>query len=249
CGLTFRPLAPHAADIPGYYPSFERALNLFNGLPIQGSSKHHNLLEQALPMFSNVGRFVLRGAGVAWDDLGLGLKSTLASFLAQAISVLSLKNILLKAEPETQWEEGLNPSLSPRLTHVILASPPRGDSEFDPFQKLILPAYIANIQRLVIQKSAFSDRLIHAVASTLTDLSLNCILIQNPFDLPHLPKLASLELKLGTPFPVLLPGWLPATVVRLPLAKLTVPRLVWNLAFTESSRTHSELVVACVRAA
>ncbi|KAJ6578395.1 hypothetical protein B0H19DRAFT_1123097 [Mycena capillaripes] len=330
--IMFRSLALHAADIPGWYPTFERALNLFNGsphialyvedltvrLPIQGSPKHHNLLEQVLPMFSNVRRFVLRGVGVTWDNLELGLKTTLATFLlrasleklhlsqildmplaiiaiaAQTISVLSLQNIFVKAEPETQWEEGLNPSSSPRLTHLILASPPGG--EFDPFQKLILPAYIANIQRLVIQKSAFSNRLIHAVASTLTDLSFDCFGTQNPFDLPQLPKLASLELKLGTAFRVLLPGWLPATLVQLPVALPalrtltlhlellghrspvqgapqtdlavldapgtvsglsaldnalcgTVPRLVWNLAFTELSRAHSELVVACVRAA
>jgi hypothetical protein len=42
--------------------------------------------------------------------------------------------------------------------------------------------------------------------------------IQNPFDLPHLPKLASLELKLGNAFRVLLPGWLPATLMQLPVA-------------------------------
>lgn len=122
------------------------------------------------------------------------------------------------------------------------------------------------------------------------------LVIQNPFDLPHLPKLASLELKLGNAFRVLLPGWLPATLVQLPVALPalrsltlqlqllarrspvqgalqsdlavldargtasvlsalddalcgTLPRLVWNLAFTELSIAHSELVVACVRAA
>lgn len=96
--IIFRSLSLHGHDMPGWCPTFERALILLNGsphlasyvknltirLPHNASLAHHDLLEQVLPKFSNVRRLVLRGVGITWDDLKPGLQSTITTFLLQS---------------------------------------------------------------------------------------------------------------------------------------------------------------------
>ncbi|KAJ6562202.1 hypothetical protein B0H19DRAFT_1259784 [Mycena capillaripes] len=273
--IMFRSLALHGHEMPGWCPTFERALNLFNGsphiafyvqdlsvrLPIKTSPEHHNLLELVLPKLSHVRRFIIRGVGVAWDDLGPCLQSTLAKFLlgpsldklhlshilgmpltviaiaAQTISVLSLNNVFLKTTEETLSDSGLNPRASPRLNHLILSST-RG-SQFNAFLGLIVsPVYTANLQRLAVEQSDFSGDLLRAVAPTLTELILNCIQNHNRFDLPWLPCLTSLELKVKFAFSALIPIWLPAALVQLPRMMPALRLLTLSIAVSERY-THS----------
>ncbi|KAJ6562201.1 hypothetical protein B0H19DRAFT_1068871 [Mycena capillaripes] len=268
--VMFRSLALQGHDTPGWCPTFERALNLFNGLhtllsilPIKGSPEH---LELVLPRFSNVWRFIIRGVGVAWDDLEPGLKSTLATFLsgpsleklhlshilgmplaiiaiaAQTIPMLSLQNIFLKAEQEAPSAEELDPSSSPRLTHLILSSPRGG--EFDPFQKLMLPAYIANIQRLFIERT--SDRpprspYTHPAIAILGAPSAVSKYPPERFNSPRCPWHGFCPLDA--------PGTASDLSALDDALGGTVSRLVWDLAFTGLSIAYSEFVVVCVRAA
>ncbi|KAF7342558.1 hypothetical protein MSAN_02012100 [Mycena sanguinolenta] len=206
-------------------------------LPLKAALEHHHLLERLLPQFSNVRRCVLNGVGVSWDDLQPALQSALTAFIlrgtldklhllhitnlpaglipliAQTTPVLSLQNVFIKrGAPFSQGEQAS--SEIPHLTHLMLSSPHGMQSHL--CQQLTSPSCTANLLRLAVDQGLFADDLLHAVAPTLKELSLNCTGTHQPFTLPSLPHLVTLELQIAPSWVSMLPEWLPVALASLP---------------------------------
>jgi hypothetical protein len=207
--LVFRALALQGHSISGWYPTFERMLNLLDAsphiasyvkdlairLPPKISTEYHILLERLLPKFSDVRRFIVKGFGVSWDNLQPGLQLILSAFLlrasldrlhliqilampgaimtavAQTIKVLSVQTVTIKGGDDMEAAEASSP-VTPRLTHLIVSSHRGVQSKA--LQEVILSAYTPNLRRLAIDESDFSRNVLSAIATTITDLSLDC---------------------------------------------------------------------------
>ncbi|KAJ7914116.1 hypothetical protein B0H13DRAFT_452159 [Mycena leptocephala] len=205
-------------------------------LPPKISTEYHILLERLLPKFSDVRRFIVKGFGVSWDNLQPGLQSTLSAFLlrpsldklhliqilampraimttvAQTIEVLSVQTVAIKKDDDIGAAESSSP-VTPRLTHLIVSSDRQ--IKFKALQEVILSAYTPNLRRLAIDESDFSRNVLSAVATTITNLSLDCAGTRDCFYLPRLPQLTSLELKINPSLDTLLPIWLLPTLPQL----------------------------------
>jgi hypothetical protein len=91
--------------------------------------------------------------------------------VAQTIEVLSVQTVAIKKDDDIGAAESSSPA-TPRLTHLIVSSDRQ--IKFKALQEVILSAYTPNLRRLAIDESDFSRNVLSAVATTITDLSLDC---------------------------------------------------------------------------
>lgn len=99
------------------------------------------------------------------------------TIVAQTIKVLSVQTVAIKKGDDLEAAEAKS-QVTPRLTHLIVSSH-RG-IQSKALEEVVLSAYTPNLRRLAIDESDFSRNLLSAVATTITDLSLDCARPSSP---------------------------------------------------------------------
>ncbi|KAF7347178.1 hypothetical protein MVEN_01472500 [Mycena venus] len=215
------------------------------GLEISLSAQN-GLLASILSSFHHLECLTIDGESVEWDDMTLPLQSAVHGLLTSAsLHTLNLANIynvpssfiLLALSFVARFglysvtvaeDSGSNLpdnfiSLAPRMEHLILRAPYAEAAK--PIVDLILPdsrpsECLKKVKRLSLGAhrdiQAHSQRLIIASTSTLRHLQLRCGVFQTALDLPHLPVLQIIELRLYLGYGVGLPPNLYTAIAALP---------------------------------
>ncbi|KAJ7852782.1 hypothetical protein B0H14DRAFT_2759319 [Mycena olivaceomarginata] len=184
-------------------------------------------LAHILQEVPNIERLVISGLGVHWNDLSQAVASTILDVFARpslkglhllniqhlpeaavlrvlsSMEVLSLHNSTVNVG---ETVEHATRTVS-NLDHLILSRNP--PSTYDFILSSCTPK-LGNVRKLRLDTSHFTfERTLSSVATTLVDLELRCDQLNFPFDLPSLPQLRSLMLRIFPGISRRIPGGLP----------------------------------------
>ncbi|KAF8206917.1 hypothetical protein K438DRAFT_1962566 [Mycena galopus ATCC 62051] len=200
-------------------------------------------LAQVLQAVPKLDRFVISSLDVRLGDLSRTLVSTILDVFArpslESLHLLNIQDLPASAifsvlssmkalslhhstfKDEETLEHVVAPPATSHLDHLILSAtlPSTYELIFSPYAPKL-----GNLTKLLLDTSAnmHVDRVLSSVAATLVHLDLNCGALPFPFDLPSLPHLRFLTLRVFRGITRRLPEGLWGTLATLPRVSLTI---------------------------
>ncbi|KAJ6566823.1 hypothetical protein B0H19DRAFT_1374229 [Mycena capillaripes] len=206
-------------------------------------------LAYVLHAATNLERFVVSGLAVRWGDLSdplvssilevlarpmlknlhfLNVRDVPASAILHALSFVKVLSLHHSTFTEDEQEDAAPPTAS-LLDHLILST------SLPSTYELILSPHapkLRSVTKLLLRVDwnarLYAERLLSSLAGTLIQLELDCGELSFPFNLPHLPHLRFLTLRLFRGIARRLPDGFAGTLAGLPRVSLTVSFAIQN---------------------
>ncbi|KAJ7090088.1 hypothetical protein C8R44DRAFT_818130 [Mycena epipterygia] len=235
-----RSLLVGSPRIAGYVRELRVELELY-------LAEDNHILARVLTMLPDVERLTLGGGNATWGHLGAPLQSAVLDLLASldtlsmshthdipasvifrvlsSVRTFKIDNISLQTNADPTETSRLHGSpFTPRMQNFVLRT--TFPSDVLPILDFILqprtPGYLDNLQQLTVgvnwQTTIQSHRLISATSTLMRALQIRCGGFLAPLELPHLPQLRVIELKVYTGYHGRLPPNLYAAIATFPRA-------------------------------
>ncbi|KAJ7460191.1 hypothetical protein FB451DRAFT_1270599 [Mycena latifolia] len=219
------------------------------------------VLAMILRMLPDLLSLTINGRHIDWAKMGASLQSAVMdisrtlrslslvsirdippSFICLAFSAIesfAIDNITIHMTADTSAME--NHAFTPRTQNFMIRNPNPKDMlpDLDYILRPRTPHFLDNIQRLMVglspDVSVQSYRLMSSTASTLHSLRLRCGGFLLPLDLPHLPALRLIELKVYLGYHIQLPQTLYSALATFPTAvpSIEVVKLSFYRAYSD----------------